>query len=159
MPWKLLTGLNRLARLFQIKMLIWLNRFHQFRQKLWAGNKATNLWKHLNENSFVKGSTEERVINYAIDGTSVCKSFYKRATGIVPGLFDKVVRAVVGNTSHRRATRKSMLVALEHGSPKVRVSVKGVPLHLLTARQRHALTIMDMLFKGQLRSLLTSYLF
>ena len=102
----------------------------------------------------MKGSTEERVINYSIDGTSVCKSFYKRATGIVPGLFDKVVRAVVANTSHRRTTRKNLLVALDHAPPKVRVSVKGVPLHLLTARQRHALIIMDMLFKGQLRNLL-----
>lgn len=104
----------------------------------------------MNENSFVKGSTEERVINYSIDGTSVCKSFYKRATGIISGLFDKVVRAVVANTFHRRTSRKTMLVALDHGLPKVRVSVKEVPLHLLTARQRHALTIMDMLFKGEL---------
>jgi hypothetical protein len=122
----------------------------QFRQKLWSGNKATNLWRDLSSNAIVTASSDVRVINYAIKGISVCKSFYKRATGINPGLFDKVVRAVLAGTSHRRASRKGIVAALSTGPPAAKISVGSVKEHLLTMQQRHALLVMDMIFKGRL---------
>ena len=121
----------------------------QFREELWSGNKAANLWKHLNSNS-IEIASGARVINYAVKGVGVCKSFYKRATGINPGLFDKVVRAVLAGTSHRRTSRNGLVVALSEGLPIARVSVKAVQEHLLTMRQRHALLVMDMIFKGRI---------
>lgn len=114
---------------------------------LWAGNKASNLWKDLDGNSIEKASGV-RVINYSIKGISVCKSFYKRASGINPGLFDKVVRAVLAGTSHRRTSRNGLVVALSKGLPKAKASVGAVHETFLTMQQRHALLAMDMIFKG-----------
>lgn len=89
------------------------------------------------------------MINYDVKGVSVCKSFYKRATGMNPGLFDKVVRAVLAGGSHRKTSRKVLVAALGNEPPRAKISVGAVQEHLLTMQQRHALLVMDMIFKGK----------
>jgi len=120
---------------------------------LWSVNKAANLWKDLNGSTIAMASSGVRVINYAIKGISVCKSFYKRATGINPGLFDKVVRAVLAGTPYRQPSRRSLVTALTSGPLAVKFSVGAVKEHLLTMQQRHALLVMDMIFIGRLLAL------
>lgn len=93
-------------------------------------------------------ATAERDINFSICGIAVCKCFYKRAAGINPGLFDKVVRSVLAGAPHRRTSKRTLVYALADGPPKVKLSVKAVPENLLSKRQRNALMVLDLIFQG-----------
>lgn len=90
-----------------------INELMRFRSRFWESSSRSFLTQTLWELSLDRGDGD-RTINYVICGRSVCKCFFRAATGLSRQLFDSCVQQVLkGDGILVPETKKNMMELLD----------------------------------------------